>query len=74
MKRTELTQVKGLSIKELAERSKQLKRELAGLVIDLNMKKLKDIKTVFKKRKDLAQVLTVLRQKQLLEELEAKKI
>lgn len=74
MKKTELTQVKVLSIKELAQKSKQLRKEIADLVIDNNMKKLKDIKAVFKKKKDLAQVLTILRQKQLLEILESNEL
>lgn len=73
MKRGEFTQIKGLSAKELVDRVRQLKKEIADLTIDKNMKKLKDTKAVFKKRKDLAQVLTVLQQKQLLEQLESKK-
>lgn len=72
MKKSELNQLKGLSIKELVDKAKSLRKEIADLVIDKNMKKLKDTKLVFKKRKELAQVLTVLRQKQLLEELESK--
>lgn len=72
MKRGEFTQIKGLSAKELVDRVRQLKKEIADLTIDKNMKKLKDTKAVFKKRKDLAQVLTVLQQKQLLEQLESK--
>lgn len=73
MKRGEFTQVKGLSVRQLFDKARQLEKEIADLTIDKKMKKLKDIKAVFKKRKDLAKVLTVLRQKQLLEELEAKK-
>lgn len=72
MKRTELTQIKGLTIKELIDKAKSIKKGIGDLVIDLKMKKLKDTRAIFKKRKDLAQVLTVLRQKQLLEELEVK--
>jgi len=45
---------------------------VAILVIDKNTNKLKDKKAIFKKRKDLAKVLTVLRQKELLNELETK--
>lgn len=72
MKKGELTQIKGLSIKELLEKGKTLQGEIANLLMDKNMKKLKDIKSVGKKRKDLAQVLTVARQKQLLAELESR--
>lgn len=73
MKKTELNSLKGLSIKELVDKVKLIKREIAEAVFDKNMKKLKDIKSVFKKRKDLARILTILKQKQLLKELESKK-
>lgn len=72
MKKNELNLLKGLPIKELAEKGKKLRKEIYDLVIDKNMKKLKDTKSVFKKRKDLAKVLTILRQKQLLNELESR--
>ena len=36
------------------------------------MKKLKDLKTVFKKKKDLARMLTIVKQRELLEALEPK--
>lgn len=70
MKKNELTQIKGLDLKELSVKAKTLRGEISGLIIDKNMKKLKDVKSVSKKRKDLAQVLTVIRQKELLTELE----
>ncbi|OGE37759.1 50S ribosomal protein L29 [Candidatus Daviesbacteria bacterium RIFCSPLOWO2_01_FULL_39_12] len=72
MKKSELAQVKGLDIKELKNKAKSLRDEVANLVIDKNTNKLKDKKAIFKKRKDLAKVLTVLRQKELLNELETK--
>lgn len=73
MKKSELNVLKGLSVKELFARVKALKQEIAADTFDLNMKKLKDIKSVFKKRKDLARLLTIVKQKQLLKELELKK-
>lgn len=72
MKKNELVQIKNLDIKELKSKAKTLQGEIAELVMDKNMKKIKDLKQVSKKKKDLAQVLTVLRQKQLLAELEPK--
>lgn len=72
MKKNKLNQLKGLPTGELAEKAKSLKKEIADAIFDKNMKKLKDTKIVFKKRKDLAKVLTILRQKQLIEELESK--
>lgn len=72
MKKNDFAQIKGLDVGELSAKAKTFKKEIADLVLDKNMKKLKDIKAVFKKRKDLAQVLTVLRQKEMLEDLEVK--
>ena len=72
MKKNELTQIKGLDFKELNLKVKTLKDEIANLILEKNMKKLKDLKKVAKKKKDLAQVLTVVRQKELLAKLEVK--
>lgn len=72
MKKQALMQIKGLDLKELMEKAKAIKAEIADTVMDKNMKKLKDVKVVGKKRRDLAQVLTILRQKEILQQLEAK--
>ncbi len=72
MKKNEFVQIRGLDLKELRERVKTLKKEIADLTLDKNMKKLKDLKSIIKRRKDLAQILTVIRQKELLTELETK--
>lgn len=71
MKRQQLTQIKGLDLKELGEKAKVLKTEIADALMDKNMKKLKDLKVIRNKRRDLAQVLTVARQKEMLQQLEA---
>lgn len=73
MKKNDLTKIKNLDIKELKEKVIAIKKEIADLVLDKNMKKLKDVKSVSKKKKDLAQVLTIIRQKEMLGELEGKK-
>lgn len=72
MKRKEFVVVKGLSLKELLEKAKALKIEVANLVMDKNMKKIKNVKIIAGKRKDIAQILTVVGQTKLLSELEAK--
>lgn len=72
MKKNEFKQIKELSVSQLQEKAKVLKNEMADLVLDKNMKKLKDLKIVSKKRKELAQILTVLKQKETLIELESK--
>ena len=72
MKKNEFVQIKGFDLKELKIKAQALKKEIADLVLDKNMKKLKDLKSIDKKRKEVAQVLTVLRQKELLAQLEPK--
>lgn len=73
MKRNDLQNIKKLEINSLNEKINQLIKEIVNLIMDKSMNKLKDKKVIFRKRKDLAQVLTILRQKQLVEELESKK-
>lgn len=70
MKKNEFKQIKELSVSQLQGKAKVLKNEMADLVLDKNMKKIKDLKIVSKKRKELAQILTVVRQKESLGELE----
>ncbi|EKD91516.1 MAG: hypothetical protein ACD_30C00002G0013 [uncultured bacterium] len=72
MKRNQLNETKQLDKTALLELVKKTRNEIADLVLDKNMSKLKDLKSISKKRKDLAQMLTVLRQKELLEVLEQK--
>lgn len=72
MKKNDFIQIKGLDLKELRLKVKTFKDEIANLVLDKNMKKTKDLKQILKKRKDLAQTLTIIRQKELLGELETK--
>ncbi len=71
MKKDEFIQLKGSDLKELKLKAKTLREEIANLVLDKNMKKLKDLKAIYKKKKDLAKVLTVGRQKELLVQLES---
>lgn len=73
MKKSNLQEIKVLEEVALIGRIKKARTELADLVMEKNMKKLKDVKAVFKKRKEIAQMLTIARQKKLLKELEAKK-
>ena len=71
MKKQEFVQIKGLDLKELKVKAGVLRAEIANLTLDKNMKKLKDLKTISKKKKELAKVLTVIRQKELLMQLES---
>lgn len=73
MKKSALVELKNLGIEDILARIKTIRSQLSDLVMDKNMKKLKDLKAVFKKRKDLAQMFTILKQKQLLKVLEDQK-
>ena len=70
MKKSELAEIKKMDIAALSERAKKAKSEIAGLLIEKNIGKMTNLRLLKNKRKDLAQVLTVKTQKQLLQELE----
>lgn len=70
MKKTSFNDIKKMDTKALLEKAKSTKKEIVEKYMDKNMAKLKNLKEIKNKRRDLAQMLTVLRQKQLLKELE----
>lgn len=72
MKKTDLKDIKDLDILAIRQKVATAKHEMADLVLDKNMKKLKDTSVIRKKRLDIAQMLTVLRQKELLKQAEPK--
>lgn len=72
MKHKDLLDIKALDAVSLLEKSKKLREDMAEMILDKNMNKVKDLKSVSRMRKDLAQILTIVRQKQLLNELEIK--
>lgn len=70
MKKNDLAEVKKADNKILDERVAKIYKSLASLVLDKNMGKLTNKKEIKSKRRDLAQILTVQRQKELLSNLE----
>ena len=72
MKKQDFNEIKILEIKALLAKVKIVQGEIANLIMDKNMSKLKDLKSISKKRKDIAQIMTVLNQKRLIGELESK--
>ncbi len=62
--------IKKTDKKALQVRVRSLRQEIGDLVIDLNMGNVKNFKSLKGKRKDLAQILTVIRQKEIIESLE----
>lgn len=71
MKRNDLTEIKQLNTEVLKKKVIDAKKELNDLIMDKNISKLKDLKAISKKKKDIAQISTIVRQKELLEKLEA---
>lgn len=72
MKKNNLLEIRKLNIAEIKEKQKQLKSEILTLSLDQSVNKLANIKEVKNKRRDLAQILTILGQKQTLARLEEK--
>lgn len=65
-------EIKVLDIAALIAKAKALNIEINDLVLDKNMNKLKDLKSISKKKKEMARILTALNQKQLIASLEPK--
>lgn len=66
MKRSEFTEIKNLDIKTLSAKVIDLKKEIEKVKLE---KDVKDVKTISKKRRDVAMILTVLTQKKMIESL-----
>lgn len=67
MKKKEISQLHTKSSQELKSLIKKMEEELVKMRIDLKSGKLKDVRAVLKKRRDLARVKTVLGEKELNE-------
>jgi ribosomal protein L29 len=65
-------EIKGLDLTALINKAKALKVEINDLVLDKNINKMKNLKSINNRRKDLARVMTVMAQKQLIAMLEPK--
>ncbi|KKR80240.1 MAG: 50S ribosomal protein L29 [Candidatus Daviesbacteria bacterium GW2011_GWA1_41_61] len=72
MKKNNLAEIKKMEVPAIRERVKKIQREVAVLVMDKNTNKLTNLKIIKNKRRDLAQMMTVIRQKNLLAQMEAK--
>lgn len=64
-------ELKVLDIAALVAKMKALKIEINDLILDKNMNKLKDLKVISKRKKELARVFTVLSQKEMITKLES---
>lgn len=63
MKKNLLLEVKSENLDKLQERLAKEKKELTGLYLEVKTKKLKDVRKIFHKRKDISQILTLINQK-----------
>lgn len=72
MKQNNLLEYKDLDVKSLSERVALTKKEMQDLLLDKNMNNLKDLKSLDKKRKEIAKMLTIRNQKNLIAKLEGK--
>ena len=73
MKIQQLNEMKKQDEKAILEKVVGLKREITEWVMDKKMNKLKDLKQIKKNRRTIAQLLTIVHQKQMLAELESLK-
>ncbi len=60
-----------MDIKALSIKVRDLRAEISDLIMDKNMSTLKNSSQIKNKRRDLAQLLTVLRQKEMIAVLES---
>lgn len=67
-------EIKVLDVAALVAKAEALKIEINDLVLDKNINKLKNLKSINNKRKYLARVFTALNQKRLIESLEAPEV
>lgn len=74
MKKNDFAEIKKMDAKALAAKVSKIKEEITHLVIDKNMNKMPNLKTIKFKRNELAKTLTVLQQKTMLEKLEKESV
>jgi ribosomal protein L29 len=74
MKRNDLKEIKRTDTKEIFLRVAKIKEEIANIKLDrfnsTKSKQATNLKDIYEKRKDIAQMLTIARQKQILAELQ----
>lgn len=63
MKKKERSDLRTLDINQIVKKLVTLQKDLVNLKLDLEMKKSKNTRAVFNKRKDIALLLTILSEK-----------
>lgn len=69
MKKKELIQLRKKSVKDLTVEAQKLREELSKAHIELAVGNVKNVRQVKNLRRDLAQILTILREKQIEAEI-----
>ena len=65
MKTQEFKNLRQKNEKELIDMVKNLKKEMTKLRLELSMKKIKNVSIIRGKRKDIARILTILKERKL---------
>lgn len=69
MKKKELIQLRKKSVKDLTVEAQKLREEISKAHIELAVGNVKNVRQVKNLRRDLAQILTILREKQIETEI-----
>lgn len=69
MKKQQLNEIKNKSVKDLKAQVKNIKKEIANLTMDLKLGKLKNLRAISAKKRDIAQTLTLVNQKLVMEKI-----
>lgn len=66
MKKKDLQSLRNKDVKELGEMVREARSALSTINLDMVQNKIKNTKTFFEKRKEIAQILTIMREKELV--------
>jgi ribosomal protein L29 len=70
MRKNDLNEIKNANVDAISAKIAQAKKDVTSSIIDKNMNKLGDLKSIYKKKRDIAQLSTILNQKLEVERLE----
>ncbi|HJY98550.1 MAG TPA: 50S ribosomal protein L29 [Patescibacteria group bacterium] len=73
MKKKEITELKGKTIKELFKMANSKKEEAKKTAVSVAAGKEKNLKVLKNARREIAQILTIIKEKEIMEKLQPKK-
>ncbi len=74
MKKKDFEKLRKLGLKELKEELIKTRKDLVDLKMAGNREKTKDVRLIGKKRDEIARMMTILKEKQLMEEVKDEEI